>query len=82
MGLTVLNSDVCEAGAGLREPERGEWGGWGGRGRRWREGEGRGGVQKRSEVQCCRAALASLIDWLTDTRTEHFSVFLSFHNNY
>lgn len=54
-GLTVLNSDVCEAGAGLREAERGVWG--------WMGREG-GGVQspERSEVQCCRAALCSFSD--------------------
>lgn len=62
MGLTVLNSDVCEAGAGLREPERRV--GWMGRTGEAVEGRGReggreGGVQKRSEAQCCRAALAS-----------------------
>lgn len=54
VGLTVLNSDVCEAEAGLREAERREWGGWGGGG-----GERVGGCPERSEVQCCRAALGS-----------------------
>lgn len=57
-GLTVLNGDVCEAGAGLREAERGVWG-WM---RRWRREGGREGCPERSEVQCCRAALGSLND--------------------
>lgn len=52
VGLTVLNSDVCEAEAGLREAERREWGGWGGGG-----GERVGGVQ--SAPRCSAAAQRS-----------------------
>lgn len=56
--LTLFNSDVCEAGTGLREAERGVWGwmgntGGGGGGGGWR-GEG---VQ--SAPRCSAAAQRS-----------------------
>lgn len=55
--LTLFKSDVSEAGAGLRERERGVWG-W--RGRRGREG-GRGwrGGEVRGAPRCSAAAQRS-----------------------